>query len=93
MITEIGGTIGDIESQPFWRRSRQVALEVGPQNSLFIHVCLVPYLSGSEEHKSKPAQHSVKELRGMGIMPNIMVLRCDQPLEESIFKEDCPVLQ
>lgn len=87
VITEIGGTIGDIESQPFLEAIRQVALEVGQQNSLFIHVCLVPYLSGSEEHKSKPAQHSVKELRGMGIMPNIMVLRCDQPLEESIFKK------
>lgn len=87
VITEIGGTIGDIESQPFLEAIRQVALEVGQQNSLFIHVCLVPYLAGSEEHKSKPAQHSVKELRGMGIMPNIMVLRCDKPLEESIFRK------
>ena len=87
VITEIGGTIGDIESQPFLEAIRQVALEVGPQNSLFVHVCLVPYLSGSEEHKSKPAQHSVKELRGMGIMPNIMVLRCDRPLEENIFNK------
>ena len=87
VITEIGGTIGDIESQPFLEAIRQIALEEGPGNSLFIHVCLVPYLSGSEEHKSKPAQHSVKELRGMGIMPNIMVLRCDKPLEEEIFKK------
>lgn len=87
VITEIGGTIGDIESQPFLEAIRQVALEIGSENSLFIHVCLVPYLTGSEEHKSKPAQHSVKELRGMGIMPDIMVLRCDKPLEESIFRK------
>ena len=87
VITEIGGTTGDIESQPFLEAIRQVGLEVGPQNSLFIHVTLVPFLSGSDEHKSKPTQHSVKELQGMGIHPNIIVLRCDQPLEESIFKK------
>ncbi len=87
VITEIGGTTGDIESQPFLEAIRQVALEVGPKDSLFIHVCLVPYLSGSEELKTKPAQHSVKELRGMGIMPNIMVLRCDKELDEGIYKK------
>ena len=87
VITEIGGTIGDIESQPFLEAVRQVALEVGKENSLFIHVTLVPYLSGSEEHKSKPTQHSVKELRGMGINPDIIVLRCDQHLEKSIFEK------
>lgn len=87
VITEIGGTIGDIESQPFIEAVRQVSLEVGRENSLFIHVTLVPYLHGSEEHKSKPTQHSVKELQGLGIHPNIIVLRCDQPLEESIFKK------
>lgn len=87
VITEIGGTIGDIESQPFLEAVRQISLEVGTQNSLFIHVTLVPYLSGSEEHKSKPTQHSVKELRGMGINPNIIVLRCDKPLEDSIFQK------
>ena len=100
VITEIGGTIGDIESQPFLEAVRQISLEVGSENSLFIHVTLVPYLSGSEEHKSKPTQHSVKELRGMGINPNLIVLRSDQPLEESIFrkialfcnvKEDCVI--
>ena len=85
VITEIGGTIGDIESQPFIEAIRQISLEVGRENSLFIHVTLVPYLSGSEEHKSKPTQHSVKELQGMGINPNIIVLRCDRHLEESIF--------
>ena len=87
VITEIGGTIGDIESQPFLEAIRQISLEAGRENSLFIHVTLVPFLRGSDEHKSKPTQHSVKELRGMGINPNIIVLRCDKPLEESIFKK------
>ena len=87
VITEIGGTIGDIESQPFIEAVRQISLEVGAENSLFIHVTLVPFLRGSDEHKSKPTQHSVKELQGMGVKPDIIVLRCDEPLEESIFKK------
>ena len=87
VITEIGGTIGDIESQPFIEAVRQVSLEVGRENSLFIHVTLVPFLSGSDEHKSKPTQHSVKELQGMGINPDILILRCDEPLEKNIFKK------
>ena len=87
VITEIGGTIGDIESQPFIEAARQISLEVGRENCLFIHVTLVPYLHGSEEHKSKPTQHSVKELQGMGIHPDIIVLRCDRPLERSIFEK------
>ena len=100
VITEIGGTIGDIESQPFIEAARQISLEVGRENSLFIHVTLVPYLHGSEEHKTKPTQHSVKELQGMGVNPNIIILRCDEPLEKSIFekislfcnvKEDCVI--
>ncbi len=88
VITEIGGTVGDIESQPFLEAIRQVSVEVGAENSLFIHVCLVPYLKASQEHKSKPAQHSAKELRSLGINPDIMVLRCDEPIEDkSIFKK------
>ena len=87
VITEVGGTTGDIESQPFLEAIRQIGLEVGRENSLYIHVTLVPFLRGSDEHKSKPTQHSVKELQGMGILPNIIVLRCDEPLEESIFKK------
>lgn len=87
VITEIGGTIGDIESQPFIEAVRQISLEVGRENSLFIHVTLVPFLSGSDEHKSKPTQHSVKEMQGMGINPDIIILRCDEPLEESIFNK------
>lgn len=85
VITEIGGTIGDIESQPFLEAARQISLEVGKGNCLFIHVTLVPYISGSDEHKSKPTQHSVKELQGMGIKPDVIVLRADEPLEEEIF--------
>ncbi len=77
VITEIGGTTGDIESQPFLEAIRQVGLEQGADSCCYIHVVLVPYISGSDEYKSKPAQHSVKELQGMGIMPNIIVLRAD----------------
>ena len=87
VITEIGGTTGDIESQPFLEAARQVSLEQGTGNALFIHVTLVPFLSGSGEHKTKPTQHAVKELQGMGISPNIIVLRCDRPLEPEIFRK------
>ncbi len=87
IITEIGGTTGDIESQPFLEAARQVGLEKGKENTLFIHVTLVPFLRGSDEHKTKPTQHSVKELQGMGIAPDIIVLRCDEPLERSIFEK------
>ena len=88
VITEIGGTTGDIESQPFLEAIRQVGREVGRDNSLYIHVTLVPYLRASGEHKSKPTQHSVKELQGFGISPDIIVLRCDEPIrDESIFEK------
>ena len=87
VITEIGGTTGDIESQPFLEAIRQVGLEQGRGNALYIHVTLVPYLHGSGEHKSKPTQHSVKELQGMGIHPDIIVLRCNEPLEDSLLKK------
>jgi len=101
VITEIGGTIGDIESQPFIEAIRQVGLEVGRGNALYVHVTLVPYLKASGEHKSKPTQHSVKEMQGMGITPNIIVLRTDEKItDKSIFskiahfcnvKEDCVI--
>lgn len=84
VITEIGGTTGDIESQPFLEAIRQISLEVGKENCLFIHVTLVPYIQSSGEYKSKPTQHSVKELRTLGINPDIIVARCDEPLCESI---------
>ena len=84
VITEIGGTIGDIESQPFIEAIRQVAREVGRDNCCFIHVTLVPYISGSEEFKSKPTQHSVKELQGMGISPDIIIARVDKHLPKDV---------
>ena len=87
IITEVGGTTGDIESQPFLEAIRQVGQEQGRGNSLYIHVTLVPYLHGSGEHKSKPTQHSVKELQGMGIHPDIIVLRCNEPLEENLIQK------
>ena len=87
VITEIGGTTGDIESQPFLEAARQVGLEQGRENTCYIHVTLVPFLRGSDEHKTKPTQHSVKELQGMGIAPDIIVLRCDEPLEPEIFRK------
>lgn len=101
VITEIGGSVGDIESQPFLEAIRQLSHEVGPENALFIHVTLVPYLKSSGEHKSKPTQHSVKELQSMGISPNIIVLRTDEPItDDSIInkialfcnvKKDCVI--
>ena len=84
VITEIGGTIGDIESQPFIEAIRQVSREVGRDNCCFIHVSLVPYISGSEEFKSKPTQHSVKELQGMGINPDIIIARVDAPMPKDV---------
>ena len=82
VITEIGGTIGDIESQPFIEAIRQIGLEVGRENTLYVHVTLVPYLKASQEHKTKPTQHSVKKMQGMGITPNIIVLRVDEPITD-----------
>ncbi len=84
VITEIGGTIGDIESQPFLEAIRQIGLERGKENCIFIHVTLVPYIKSSGEHKSKPTQHSVKELMTAGIFPDIIVCRSDEPIEESV---------
>ena len=84
IITEIGGTVGDIESQPFLEAIRQISLELPEEDCIFLHVTLVPYLSGSNEHKSKPTQHSVKEMREIGIVPDVIIARCDVPLEDSI---------
>ena len=87
IITEIGGTTGDIESQPFLEAIRQVSLEVGSDNCLFMHVTLIPYIKSSGEHKSKPTQHSVKELRSMGIIPDIIIARCDEPIDKTIIQK------
>ena len=86
-IVEVGGTIGDIESQPFLEAIRQLALEVGRRNCLFIHVCLVPWISGSDEFKSKPTQHSVKELMAVGIHPDLIVARCEKEIPLDIRKK------
>lgn len=86
VITEIGGTTGDIESRPFLEAIRQIKFEVGGADTLYIHVTLVPYLKASGEHKSKPTQHSVKELLGSGITPDIIVLRSDEPIEDDSIK-------
>ena len=87
VITEIGGTTGDIESQPFLEAIRQVGLEQGRENCCYIHVVLVPYISGSDEYKSKPAQHSVKELQGMGVSPDIIILRADGSVGSDIRRK------
>ena len=87
VITEVGGTIGDIESQPFLEAIREIALEEGRENCMFLHVVLVPYLRCSGEHKTKPAQHSVRELQSAGIMPDVIIARCDEPLEADIVRK------
>ena len=83
IITEIGGTVGDIESQPFIEAARQVRHELGRTNVFFVHVSLVPYLGASGEQKTKPTQHSVAALRSIGIQPDALVLRSDRPVSES----------
>ncbi len=86
-IVEIGGTVGDIESQPFLEAIRQFAVEAGRENCLFIHVTLVPYLSASNELKSKPTQHSVKEMLSLGLHPDIIVCRTEHPLTDDIKRK------
>ena len=80
VITEIGGTVGDIESLPFLEAIRQFSLDIGRENCVFVHVTLIPYLSASEELKSKPTQHSVKQLLALGIRPHILVCRSEQAI-------------
>jgi CTP synthase len=80
VIVEVGGTVGDIESLPFSEAIRQLGNEVGRENALFIHLTLVPYIAAAGELKTKPTQHSVKELREIGIQPDILMCRCDRPL-------------
>lgn len=87
VITEIGGTVGDIESLPYIEAIRQVSSDVGRENCMYIHVTLVPYLSMSGEQKSKPTQHSVKELLGFGIQPDVVVCRTEKPLEGDFKKK------
>lgn len=83
IITEIGGTVGDIESQPFIEAARQIRHELGRQNVFFVHVSLVPFMGASGEQKTKPTQHSVAALRSIGIQPDALVLRSDRPVESA----------
>lgn len=84
VITEIGGTVGDIESLPFLEAIRQLKIDLGRENVLYVHCTLVPYVSAAGELKTKPTQHSVKELRSIGIQPDIIVCRCERHLTKSI---------
>ncbi|KRK75471.1 CTP synthetase [Companilactobacillus alimentarius DSM 20249] len=84
IITEVGGTVGDIESQPYLEALRQMKAEVGSENVVYIHTSLVPYLKAAGEMKTKPTQHSVKELRGIGIQPNILVVRTELPMPQNM---------
>lgn len=84
VITEIGGTVGDIESLPFLEALRQMKSEVGADNVVYIHTTLIPYLRAAGEMKTKPTQHSVKELRGLGIQPNVLVVRTEKPISQSM---------
>ena len=84
VITELGGTIGDIESQPFVEAIRQYKKDAGPENVCFIHVSLVPYIAAAHEVKTKPTQHSVKELRSLGMQPDMIVLRSDHHIDDGI---------
>ncbi|HKK20683.1 MAG TPA: CTP synthase, partial [candidate division Zixibacteria bacterium] len=83
-VVEIGGTVGDIESLPFLEAIRQMGQEEGPENALFVHVTLVPYIRTAGEFKTKPTQHSVRELREIGIQPNMLICRSAKPLSESL---------
>ncbi len=87
VLVEIGGTVGDIESLPFLEAIRQLANELGPTRSLFMHLTLVPYIPAAGELKTKPTQHSVKELLGVGIQPQILLCRCDRPIPENERKK------
>ena len=87
LITEVGGTVGDIEILPFLEAIRQFRLDVGLQNVCYVHVTLVPYIAPSGEHKTKPTQHSVIELRGRGIQPDAIVCRSDEPVGEALCRK------
>ncbi|MBS5915680.1 MAG: CTP synthase, partial [Clostridiales bacterium] len=84
VITEVGGTVGDIESTPFIEALRQMKKDVGAENVCYVHTTLIPYLRAAGEMKTKPTQHSVKELRGLGIQPNMLVIRTEEPAGQGI---------
>src|SRR4051812_28597440 len=87
LIVEVGGTVGDIESLPFIEALRQLRIEQGPQNVVSVHLTLVPYIAAAGELKTKPTQHSVQKLREIGIQPDILICRCDRPIDPSQKKK------
>jgi CTP synthase len=87
LIVEVGGTVGDIESLPFIEALRQLRIEQGPQNVISVHLTLVPYIAAAGELKTKPTQHSVQKLREIGIQPDVLICRCDRPLEANLKKK------
>ncbi len=92
-LCEIGGTVGDIESLPFLEAIRQLGNELGRERVMFVHLTLVPWIASAGELKTKPTQHSAKELLGLGIQPDILLCRCDRPIPEGRAQEDRAVLQ
>ena len=87
VIVEIGGTVGDIESLPFLEAIRQMRLELGAENTLFVHVTLVPYIAAAGELKTKPTQHSVKEMLGIGIQPDVLLCRSDRHISTDLKRK------
>ena len=92
VLVEVGGTVGDIESQPFLEAIRQIRQDVGRENTLYVHLTLVPFISTAGEVKTKPTQHSVRDLRAIGIQPDILLCRTDRILESEIKKKNRSVL-
>src|SRR5437868_1244120 len=87
LIVDVGGTVGDIESLPFLEALRQLRIEVGSQNAVSVHLTLVPYIAAAGELKTKPTQHSVQKLREIGIQPDILICRCDRPIDAGLKKK------
>jgi len=93
ILVEVGGTVGDYESLPFLEALRQLRSDLGRENTLYIHVTWLPYIGATGELKTKPTQHSVSELRSLGISPDMIVARSDYPVEEALCEKNCPVLR
>ncbi len=93
VLVEVGGTVGDIESQPFLEAIRQLRSDLGRENTLFVHVTWLPLIGANGELKTKPTQHSVRELRSIGISPDMIIARSDSPVEEELIREDRTILR
>src|SRR5919107_75130 len=87
VIVEVGGTVGDIESQPFLEAIRQFRHDVGRDNAIFVHLTLIPYIAAAGELKTKPTQHSVRELMQLGIQPDVLIVRTEQPVSDEIKRK------